>query len=108
MPLTKDHRANGISSLLLDVIKRWDQPLSDELLCIWQSEIVSGLSLSLVTSGDYRFDDVVIGSTVVGNDKVYFQAPPPDRVEQEMTDFLKWYNEGSNEERLGHSIIRAE
>lgn len=106
-PLTKDQRANGISALLLDVIKRWNQPLSDEILCAWQSEIVSGLSLSLVTSGDYRFDDVVIGSTVVGNDRVYFQAPPPDRVELEMTDFLKWYNKNSNEERLGLSIIRA-
>ncbi len=106
-PLTKDQRANGISALLLDVIKRWNQPLSDEILCAWQSEIVSGLSLSLIASGDYRFDDVVIGSTVVGNDRVYFQALPPDRVEHEMTDFLKWYNENSNEERLGLSIIRA-
>jgi Fic family protein len=81
--------------------------LSDEILCAWQSEIISGLPLSLITSGDYRFDEVVIGSTVVGNDRVYFQAPPPDRVEHEMTGFLKWYNEGSNEQRLGLSIIRA-
>ena len=113
-PLTKDHRVNGISSLLLDVIKRWDQPLSDEILCAWQSEIVSKLSLSLITSGDYRFDDVVIGSTVVGNDRIFFQAPPPDRVEHEMTGFLRWYNEDlnrtnaqSSEERLGLCIIRA-
>jgi Fic family protein len=68
---------------------------------------VSGLSLSLITSGDYRFDEVVIGSTMVGNDRVYFQAPPPDHVEHEMADFLKWYNESANEEGLGISIIRA-
>jgi len=113
-PLTKDQRTNGISALLLDVVKRWDQPLSDEILCAWQSEIVSGLSLSLITSGDYRFDDVVIGSTALGNDRVFFQAPPPDRVESEMAEFLKWYNDDvkknndqSNEERLGLHIIRA-
>jgi len=47
---------------------------------------VSGFSLSLVTRGDYRFDDVVIGSTAVGNDRIFFQAPPPDRVENEMAD----------------------
>jgi len=113
-PLTKDQRTNGISALLLDVIKRWEQPLSDEILCTWQSEIVSGLSLSLITSGDYRFDDVVIGSTAVGNDRVFFQAPPPDRVESEMAEFLNWYNDDlkknkdqSNEKRLGLHIIRA-
>jgi len=106
-PLNKDHRANGISSLLLDVIRKWDQPLSDELLCAWQGEIVSNLSLSLVTRGDYRFDDVVIGSTLIGNDRVYFQAPPADRVDQEMSHFLGWYNAASSKDNLELGVIRA-
>jgi Fic family protein len=92
-----DRHVDGVVEMVLDATQRYDQTLSDERLFGWHAALFpTGYSgLSKITVGVYRTDaegpmQVVSGG--VGREKVHFEAPPTERLRQEMARFLDWYN----------------
>ena len=90
-----DLKATGAASLIVDVRRKWDRPLTQEMLGAWQSMAIPERPSSMAMRGAYREDAVSVVSGYPGNYRVHYEAPPPSRVFDEMERFLEWYNTGS-------------
>jgi Fic family protein len=92
-----DRHVDGVVEMVLDATQRHDKPLTEERLFGWHAALFpTGYSgLSKITIGSYRTDaegpmQVVSGG--VGKEKVHFEAPPVERLGQEVARFLDWFN----------------
>ncbi len=92
-----DRNVDGVVEMVLDATQRYDQPLTEQRLFGWHAALFpTGYSgMAKISVGSYRTDvdgpmQVVSGGT--GREKVHFEAPPADRLVQEIVRFLEWFN----------------
>lgn len=99
------HYVDSVVAVMLDAVTHYDQPLTKEKLCAWQSAFFpTGFSEgSQIVVGQYRTHEEHIVSGMFGRERVHYIAPSPERVEEEMEKFLKWFNK---EEDVS-SVIRS-
>jgi Fic family protein len=111
LPATSDQKAVGAASLLVDVRKNWQAPLTHDLLGKWQSMAVPEQRYTSIMRGAYRNDPspMQIVSGPYGREKVHYEAPPAAQVSDEMAKLLDWYNQSSpvNGEQKVPGIARA-
>ena len=88
------HYVDSVVSVMLDAVQNYDQPLSKEKLCAWQSAFFPvGYSEGCqIEVGQYRTNEEHIISGMFGREKIHYIAPSPCRVEEEMQIFLSWFN----------------
>lgn len=96
--LPSDRRADGFIEVLLDATRNFDQPLTAERLCGWQAALFpTGYSgIVQISVGKWRDDrekPMQIVSGAYGRETVHFEAPPASRLNDEMKDFIEWFNE---------------
>jgi Fic family protein len=82
----------------MDATVNYDKPLTAERLMAWLAALFpagySGLrKIRVVRWRGLEAMQVVSGP--VGREKVHFEAPPAERVEKEIGDFLRWWEKGS-------------
>ena len=99
------HYVDSVVNVMLDAVQHYDQPLSKEKLCVWQTAFFpAGYSEgSQIEVGQYRTNEEHIVSGMLGREKILYIAPSPDRVEDEMQKFLIWFDG----EEPASSIIRS-
>lgn len=99
------HYIDSVVAVMLDAVEHYDQPLTKEKLCGWQSAFFpSGYSEgSQIEVGQYRTHEEHIVSGMFGREKVHYIAPSPSRIEDEMDGFLTWFNQ----EHTTSSIIAS-
>ena len=97
LPDTPDRKAAGAASLLVDVRKNWETPLTNDLLGKWQSMAVPEQRYTSILRGAYRNDPspMQIVSGPYGREKVHYEAPPAAQVTDEMARLIAWYNQTS-------------
>ena len=88
------HYVEGVVAVMLDAMENYDQPLTKEKLCGWQSAFFpSGFSEGTpIEVGQYRTHEEHVVSGLWGRERVHYVAPSPDRVEEEMRKFIDWFN----------------
>ncbi len=92
-----DRHVEGVVEMMLDATQRYDQPLTAERLFGWHASLFpTGRSgMHRITVGAWRDDSAApmqVVSGPVGRERVHFEAPAADRLEQEMRRFLEWFN----------------
>jgi Fic family protein len=89
----KDKSAIGLASLMIDVRKTFDQPLTAEKLFEWHKMLMAGHKR--INAGQWRThkEPMLVISGAIGKEKVHFEAPPSKRVPAEMTTFIQWFND---------------
>lgn len=89
------HYVDAVVSVMLDAMEHYDQELTKEKLCAWQSAFFpTGYSEGAqIEVGQYRTHEEHIVSGFLGRERIHYIAPSPDRLEEEMQHFLKWFNE---------------
>ncbi len=99
------HYIDSVVSVMLEAVEHYDQELTKEKLCAWQAAFFpSGFSEgSQITVGKYRTHEEHIVSGAFGKEKIHYIAPSPERVDEEMSRFLSWFNGAST----CSSIIRS-
>ena len=99
------HYVDSVVSVMLDAVQNYDQPLSKEKLCAWQSAFfpVGYSEGSQIEVGQYRTNEEHIISGMFGREKIHYIAPSPERVEAEMQKFLNWFDT----DQSVSSIIRS-
>ncbi len=111
LPENTDQKAAGAASLLVDVRKNWQTPLTHELLGKWQSMAVPEQRYTSLLRGAYRNDPspMQIVSGPYGREKVHYEAPPAAWVSDEMAKLIGWYNQTSSlsGDRTIPGIVRA-
>lgn len=86
-------KESGMASLLCNVYETFDKPLTHEMLYSWHCTLFKE-DPDLTDCGKYRThpEPMQIVSNRYGDTKIFFEAPPSSRVEQEMSTFINWYN----------------
>ncbi|MBY0281266.1 MAG: Fic family protein [Alphaproteobacteria bacterium] len=94
-PTVSDRRASGIAELMLDVRSTFNQPLSKEKLFDWHRMVMGDSHFLNEEVGNWRknTEPMQIISGPIGRERVYYEAPPPERLESEMDAFIKWFNQ---------------
>ena len=90
-----DKDADGLVSVLLNATREYKKPLTATRLKSWQAALFpTGYSgLSKIRVGKWRGKSPMqVVSGPVGREKVHFQAPPAEKIDKEIKDFLRWWN----------------
>ncbi|MCF0056014.1 Fic family protein [Dyadobacter sp. CY356] len=89
----KDKRAEGVSTLMIDVRKTYSEVLTEEKLFEWHVMLLS--ENKAINSGEWRkgMAPMQVISGTLGKEKIHFEAPPSEKVPQEMQLFINWFNE---------------
>jgi Fic family protein len=94
-----DRNVDGVVEMMLDATQQYQQPLSVERLHGWHAALFpTGRSgMHKITVGSWREntkdDPMQVVSGAMGKEKVHFEAPEADRLEEEMRQFISWFNE---------------
>ena len=94
--LRVDRYVDGLVSVLVDATRHFDEPLTEERLCGWQAALFpTGYSgMHRIEVGRWRgAKGMRVVSGPVGRETIHFEAPPADRVADEMGRFLAWWQE---------------
>lgn len=99
IPTSRD--VEGIVEMMLDATQGFSKPLTKDRLFGWHAALFpTGRSgMHRITVGGWRTLEagpmqVVSGPT--GREKVHFEAPSADRLDNEMTAFLTWFDKQSD------------
>ena len=106
-------KESGMAQLLCTVYESFDKPLTHDMLWQWHSMLFKGSS-KITDCGKYRThsEPMQIVSHRYDSPRVFFEAPPSERVFHEMTAFIDWFHStngsGSILERAAISHIYFE
>src|SRR3984957_682292 len=92
-----DRNVESIVEMMLDATRHYDQPLTAERLFGWHASLFpTGRSgMRTIAAGAWRKDStgpMEVISGPIGGERIHFQAPPAQRLDQEMRAFLRWFN----------------
>ncbi len=89
-----DKIADSIALMMLDVRCDYQKPLSKQMLQQWHQKLMSHSSLKPEYIGVFRYehDPMQVVSGPMGREVVHFEAPPSHQMDQEMDEFIKWFN----------------
>src|SRR5688572_25890970 len=98
-----DRHVEGVVEMMLDATQQYDQPLTTERLFGWHASLFpTGRSgMHRITVGAWRDDRTApmqVVSGPVGRERVHFEAPAAERLEEEMLRFLDWFNGDATKE----------
>ena len=93
-----DRHIDGLVEVLLDATKNHGKPLNVQRLYSWHAALFpTGYSgLYKIRAGKWRIEPMQVVSGPVGRHKVHFEAPPSERLDEEIKNFLVWFKEGHN------------
>jgi Fic family protein len=89
-----DKSTDNLLELLIDANTNYDEDLTLDRLYRWHYTLFENhKGLQKITIGDLRGDATmqVVGGGYA-NEKVFYEAPPRERLERELEDFLQWFN----------------
>lgn len=95
LPRVERH-VDGLVDVLLEATQQYDKPLTVKRLRAWQAALFpTGYSgLHKIRVGRWRGSQTMhVVSGPVGREKIHFEAPPSDRLDQEIKGFLGWWKE---------------
>src|SRR2546430_1217744 len=92
-----DRHVDGVVEMMLDATRSFARPLTKERLFGWQASLFptarSGMRRIIVGAWrDDRTGPMEVVSGPIGKEKIYFTAPPADRLDAEVAAFLDWFN----------------
>ena len=102
----KTHKEAGMAQLLCSVYESFQQPLTHEMLWLWHARLFD--NRSAIESGHYRThtEPMQIVSHRYDSSVIFFEAPPSEKIPQEMDMFLDWFNTSSSSQSiLGRAAI---
>jgi len=103
--VTADRDVEGVVEMMLDATGNYSQPLTEERLFTWHASLFpTGRSgMTKIRVGQWRDDSdgpMQVVSGPIGREKVHYQAPPADRVPDEMRRFLRWFEQPGDTDPL--------
>jgi Fic family protein len=91
-----DRNVEGVVEMMLDATGNHEEPLTEDRLFGWHAALFptgrSGMHKILV--GQWRDDSdgaMQVVSGPIGRQEVHYEAPPADRLADEIARFLKWF-----------------
>lgn len=84
----------GIADMMVSLYETYDLPLTHEMMFEWHKMLTLGRR-DLIDIGAYRTheDPMQVVSGSINRPRVHFEAPPSERVPEEMDAFVSWFNQ---------------
>ena len=106
-----DRRVESIVEMMLDATRSHDQPLTPDRLFGWHASLFPGgrSGMRKLRAGAWRDDSagpMQVVSGPVGRERVHFEGPAAERLDREMSLFLRWFNEGKGPP-VGDAVLKA-
>lgn len=91
-----DRNVEGVVEMMLDATQNYAQPLTAERLFGWHAALFpTGRSgMSRIAAGAWRTAEsgpMQVVSGPIGRERVHYEAPASERLDEEMTRFLDWF-----------------
>lgn len=92
-----ERNVDGIVDLMIDATKNFEMQLNNERLFTWHAGLFpTGQSgMYKIVTGNWRDDSkgpMQVVSGAIGKEKVHYQAPAANQIENEIRIFLDWFN----------------
>lgn len=105
-----DRNVEGVVEMMLDATQKFAEPLTDERMYGWHAALFpTGRSgITKIKVGAWRDDasgPMQVVSGPVGKEHVHYQAPPANRLDEEMAAFLKWFESDGAVEPVLHAAL---
>jgi Fic family protein len=102
LPVINNPLADGVVEILLDATQNHRRKLTAERLFGWHAALFptgySGIhKIRIAAWRDDREGPMQVVSGPMGRERVHYQAPPAERVNDEMKRFFSWWNKSRNE-----------
>lgn len=97
----------GISDMMIDLYRNFDDKLSHRALFSWHEMLTKGRR-DLSNIGKYRNHDEpmqIISKRLDEDPEIHFEAPPSKRLKKEMGEFIAWFNNSRNQPALARAAI---
>ena len=107
-----DRRVEGVVEVMLDASRNYEQPLTVERVFGWHGSLFPAgrtTGMRKLRVGAWRDDStgpMQIVSGPVGRERVHFEGPAAERLDGEMSAFLRWFNEGTAP-TAGDEVLKA-
>lgn len=104
-----DRFVDGVVDMLLDATQNYQQALSADRLFGWHAALFptgrSGMhQITVAAWRDNKTEDPMqVVSGAIGKEKIHFEAPSANRLEEEMQHFINWFNQDNQME----AVIKA-
>lgn len=104
-----DRHVDGVVEMMLDATQQFGQALSTNRLFGWHAALFptgrSGMHTITVAAwrNNQKDDPMQVVSGAMGREKVHFQAPDAERLNEEMERFINWFNEDKGMD----SVVKA-
>ncbi|HTE28730.1 MAG TPA: DUF4172 domain-containing protein, partial [Chryseolinea sp.] len=89
----KDKRARGAGQLMVTVRNSCADPLSAEMLFEWHTILLGDSKRIKVGGWRTHTEPMQVVSGAIGKEKIHYEAPPSEKVPEEMKRFIKWFND---------------
>ncbi|MBC8997367.1 Fic family protein [Pseudomonas sp. N40(2020)] len=104
-------RSEGLAQLMLDATRRFNEPLTLDRLLEWHEwlfpEPETGFSSRAINVGALRGEEPMqVVSGRIDRPTVHFEAPPRQGLEQQLDNFLKWFEASQRQVGLD-PLLRA-
>ena len=91
-----DRHVDGVVEMMLDATGNHHRPLTAERLFAWHAALfpTGRTGMTRIRVGGWRDDrrgPMQVVSGPIGRERVHYQAPPAERVADEMDRFLRWF-----------------
>ena len=108
IPATRN--VEGIVEMMLDATQHFSKPLTKSRLFDWHAALfpMGRSGMHKITVGGWRTIDagpMQVISGPVGKEKVHFDAPSADRLENEMEGLLAWFGNGDDIDPVIKAVI---
>ncbi len=95
--VASDKSVDGLVDMMLDATRNYSKELNKDRLFSWHSSLFpTGYSgMNKIITANWRDDStgpMQVVSGPVGKEKVHYQAPAAEKVDQEMQQFFEWFN----------------
>ncbi len=91
MEQVRDRKAEGAAELMIDVRECYAEALSKEKLFSWHRMIMKGNRRMKADEWRSHEAPMQVVSGPIGKEKVHYEAPPSNRVPEEMKRFVTWF-----------------
>ena len=103
--VSTDRNIEGVVDMMLDATGNYAEVLTEERLFAWHASLFpTGRSgMKKIQIGNWRDDSngpMQVISGPVGKEKIHYEAPPADRVPNEMAKFLRWFKQPGDSDPL--------
>lgn len=94
----KDQQVDGVVEMMLNATQNNDKNLSDERLFGWHASLFpTGRSgMYKIDVAKWRTGDMQVVSGGMGKEKIHFEAPKAEILNDEMQKFIHWFNSNSD------------